>query len=127
MERRHFHLGDILSITTGRLVSPRLIEGVYDILGYMTRDTLWTHQLPRASGECRPWLLRWHPQLAEVDASIVNSENWEQWLACQVTLFGRTLPVQRIPADDHERKHPWDELVAMRGTDEGIIPVALSH
>ena len=29
-----------------------------------------------------------------------------------------TYAVPKIPADDHERKHPWDELVAMRGSDE---------
>lgn len=53
---REFHIGDILSITTERLVSPRLIEGVYDILNYMTGDNLMTHQLPRASRHCAPYL-----------------------------------------------------------------------
>jgi hypothetical protein len=28
--------------------------------------------------------------------------------------------VPRIPADDHDRKNPVDELIAMRGTDEGL-------
>ncbi len=31
---RDFDLGDIPSITTGALVSPRHIDGVYDILDY---------------------------------------------------------------------------------------------
>ena len=49
---RDFHIGDILSVTTGRLVSPRRMDGVYDILNFMTGDNLFTHQLPRAAREC---------------------------------------------------------------------------
>ena len=30
-ETRMFHLGDVLTITTGCLVSPRHVEGIYDI------------------------------------------------------------------------------------------------
>ena len=59
-----FHLGDILSVTTSRLVSPRHIDGVYDILNWMTGDNLFTHQLPRASRECEGPLLAQHPDLA---------------------------------------------------------------
>lgn len=58
-----FHISDILSITTGRLVSNRHIEGVYDILNFLTGDNLFTHQLPRASRECEPWLRTQFPQL----------------------------------------------------------------
>lgn len=50
MTTKTFHLGDILTITTGRLVSPRHMEGVYDILNWMTgEDLLVTHQIPRWS------------------------------------------------------------------------------
>lgn len=48
-EGKRFHLGDVLSITTGHLLSPRHMEGVYEILNHMTGDQLFTHQLPRAS------------------------------------------------------------------------------
>ncbi len=60
---RAFHIGDILSVTTGIFVSPDGIGGLYDILNYMTGDDLYTHQLPRASQQCRPALLAQHPQL----------------------------------------------------------------
>ena len=75
MKTKKFHLGDVLSITTGRLVSPRHMDGVYDILNFMTGDNLFTHQLPRASDECKPHLLAQFPQLAEVDTSGVNGKN----------------------------------------------------
>lgn len=63
---RQFHLGDILTITTGRLVSPRHMDGVYDILNYMTGDTLFTHALPRASRECEEPLREMYPWLRAV-------------------------------------------------------------
>ena len=31
-QTRYFHIGDVLTITTGCLLSPRHMEGVYDIL-----------------------------------------------------------------------------------------------
>lgn len=120
---KRFHLGDILSLTTRRLVSMRHMEGVYDILNYMTRDNLFTHQLPRAYKECKPWLLRQHPWLKQIDASNVTPENHKDWLAKQCGAFGEHHNVERIPQDDHDRIDPYDELVIMRGTDEGIIIV----
>lgn len=107
---RQFHIGDVLSITTDRLVSPRHIEGVYDILNFMTGDSLFTHQLPRAQRECRPHLLKQHPQLAEVDDSTVTPETWKAWLDEQVQRFGETLPIAPIPAGAHEFIDPISEL-----------------
>lgn len=49
METKSFHIGDVLSAMTGTLVSPRHIGGVYDVLNWMTGESLMTHQLPRAS------------------------------------------------------------------------------
>jgi hypothetical protein len=136
---KQFHIGDVLTITTGRLVSLRHIEGVYDILNYMTRDNLYTHQLPRAMQECKPHLLRQHPFLdsAEMQSEVSNliaelaapSGDGEPrplitgWLARLAARYGETLNVEPIPQDDHDVKDPYDELVAMRGTDEGIIPI----
>jgi hypothetical protein len=45
---RTFDLGDVLSITTGRLVSQRGMDGIYDVLNFMTGDDLMTHQLPKS-------------------------------------------------------------------------------
>jgi len=53
---RRFHIGDILSISACRLASPRGMEGIYDILGYMTDDSPFTTQLPRFIEECSPFL-----------------------------------------------------------------------
>lgn len=122
---KQFHIGDVLSITTGRLVSTRKMDGVVDILSYMTGDKLWTHQLPRASDECKPWLIRQHPKLNDVDvisldAMIKRAKDQPEiscaidaWLVQQAKLVGEYLEIEPIPADDHTRIHPHAELVQM--------------
>jgi hypothetical protein len=119
---RDFHLGDILTVTTGRLVSPRLMDGLYDILNYMTNDNLFTHQLPRASDECAPYLLKQHPYLAAVAPPDFPTQDaaWE-WLNEQVAIFGERLPVSPIPLDAHTYKHPVQELVEMVGPERVIV------
>jgi len=41
---------------TGRLLSPRGVEGAYDILHYMTGEDPYTTQIPRFMQECAPQL-----------------------------------------------------------------------
>jgi hypothetical protein len=123
-EMKDYHLGDVLSITTGCLVSPRHIEGVYDILNFMTGDNLFTHQLPRVWEECRPHLQAQHPQLAAIDASGVNKDNWRAWLDEQVAVYGEMLPVRPVPADAHEQIDPIAEAIAMMGgNDHRVLEV----
>ena len=109
---KEFHLGDILSISTDRLVSPTRMDGVYDILNYMTGDNLFTHQLPRAMEECAPYLLDQMPWLAEIQPDD-DVEDWEVWLLCQAAERGEYHFVQPIPADDHDIIDPVDELQQM--------------
>ena len=117
MTTRDFHLGDVLSVTTERLVSPRHVGGLYDILGYMTGESLFTHQLPRAGRACAPALLAQHPTLADVDASGVTADNWSEWLAEQVARFGETLPVAPLAAGEYAPRDPLVELSEMIGGD----------
>jgi hypothetical protein len=102
-----------------------VIDGVYEILNFMTRDNLFTHQLPRASDECRPALLAQHPQLVNVDATGVNKENWRKWLDEQITRFGESLQVTALEAGAHDRRNPLDELVDMVGPDR-VLPVIIA-
>lgn len=118
---RKFHLGDILSITTGKLVSPKGMDGIYGILNYMSGDDLFTHQLPRVSDECKPKILEQHPQLSEVDASPVNLENYQQWLAEQVAKYGEYLEIQPLSRGSHEYKNPIEELEDKVGKEKIIV------
>lgn len=127
-ETMDFHISDILSITTGRAVSctgEHVVDGIYKILSFMTGDNLFTHQLARASGECKPVLLCQHPQLADVDAGGVNRDNWRQWVAEQVAKFGEFLPVTALAETEHVRRDPLAEAVEMMGADR-VIPVVVA-
>src|SRR5690242_17492626 len=115
-----FHIGDILSVTSDRLVSPRHIGGVYDILGWMTGEELFTHQLPRASRECEGNLRAQFPDLAAVavpDFDIPDGASKDEamavvmgWLDGVVAEHGETREVRPLPEADHTSIDPIDEL-----------------
>ena len=118
--KRQFHLGDILSITTGCLLPPGGLDGVYAILKFMTRDDVYTNQIPRFCDECRPYLFKQHPQLKNVDASNVNPINCKQWIEEQIEIFGEYLEVEVIPMDDHKKKDYVEELKEQFGENNVI-------
>lgn len=147
---RRFDLGVLLTVTTGRLLTKRIgpddngIGQLYDLLGWMTNDSPYSHQLSRFAAECRPWLLRWFPELDAAgtppnlarlaqlieDATHRRQPNegavamWLSWLQERGTCDCKAgYDVRRIPQDDHEKTHPYDELVAMRGTDEDVVVI----
>jgi hypothetical protein len=124
MNTKTFHLGDILSITTGRLVSPRHMDGIYDILNWMTGDNLFTHQLPRAVDECQEPLLAQHPDLAAITPpeNFGGKETVDRWLAEQVAAYGETREVTPLAADEHSSIDPLAELRMMK-PDAEIITV----
>ena len=124
-ETRAFHLGDILSITTERLVSPRHIEGVYDILGWMAGESLMTHQLVRVARECQKPLLAQHPDLRDiaVPRDLDSEGKVTAWLAGQVILYGETREVTPLAAEDHTHIDPITELRTMRADDEITVVV----
>ena len=139
MKTKQFHLGDVLSITTERLVSPRHISGVYDILNFMTGDNLFTHQLPRASDECKPFLLEQFPQLATPEMDFAVAELCEMletksgkaeveklvagWLAKQVAKYGEMFAVKPIPKVAHQFRNPIAEALDMVGKSTRIVVV----
>lgn len=125
MTTKTFHLGDILTITTGCLVSPRHIGGVYDILNFMTGDNLMTHQLPRASEECQGPLLAQHPDLAAIvppgDFGPDAKAGVEAWLAEQVAVYGEAREVAPLAAGEHAHIDPFTELHQMAPHAEVIV------
>lgn len=110
MQTKDFHLGDVLSITTGVLVSQRGMGGVYDILNWMSGDNLFTHQLPRVAREASSVLLRAHPDLATVEKPTLKPDEVAPWLAEQVAQFGETVAVPKMTVDEHESIDPMSEL-----------------
>ena len=122
-ETKTFHLGDILSVTTGRLVSPSHMDGIYEILNWMTSDNLFTHQLPRAMDECQGPLLAQHPDLAVIvpPGNFGGKEDVDRWLAEQVATYGETREVAPLAAEDHTQIDPITELQALRPDGKVIV------
>ncbi len=146
MKTKSFPLESLLTVTTGRLLTKRQgldnngISDLYDILGWMTNDSPYTTQLGRFASECKPWLLRWFPELSIANGSLKRLDEWiakaptcpEEGIKMWLTELQMMQPdllveydVPRIPMDDHEQKNAYDELVADRGTDEGIVILPL--
>lgn len=123
-EGREFPLADILSVTTERPLSRRHMDGLYDILGYMTGDSLMTHQLPRANDACKPVLLLQHPQLdGVVPPEGIDAPDLMAWLANAEREYGETLPVQPLAVWEHQ--NPIEELCDMVGPEKVfVVPVA---
>ena len=137
MNMRRFHLGDVLSITADRLVSPRHTSGVHDILNFMSGESLFTHQLGRVVKECAPYLLKQFPGLDSPQMQFALGELVEmlktpsgkkdpeklvtEWMSKVISgKYGINLPlcgeyknmldVERLQPDVHERIDPKSEL-----------------
>ena len=109
---KHFGIGAILSVVTGRLVAENGIADVYSVLNWMTGESLFTHQLPRVSREAAPVILAAHPALQDActEAEQVTPDNWRSWLETWTKRYGATLPVPVLTATNHERIDPISEL-----------------
>lgn len=119
---RSFDLGDVLSITTGRLVSTRHMDGIYDILNYLTGDSLFTHQLPRAMDACREPLLAQHPGLAAVEVPTFGEAVHDEvlaWLTEQKRIHGGSLEVS--PLAEWEHQNAIEELCDMVGSEKVYV------
>lgn len=138
---RLFPVADVLTITTGRLCSE--MGRVYEILNFMTGDSLFTHQLPRAMEECGPWIAAQYPELMssapkmrewinELDAALAIAgkdkrklqevvKNWAEGvrLLCKMP---PEIPVYELGAEMHTRIDPIEEAAAIFG-DKRVISV----
>lgn len=124
---KDFPIGAVLSVVTGRLVSENHMAGVYEVLNFMSGESLYTHQLPRVSSEAEPIILAMHPQLAEAkaEAEQVNGENWRQWLGTWTARYGKMIAVPQMNIAEHERIDPLSEL-AEKVPPDRIAVVALT-
>src|SRR5579872_4199154 len=86
--KRTFTIGQILSHYTGILMCD--IGGVYEIANFLAQDSLFTHQLPRAGRDAKPWLLESLPWLSPLTLSEVTPENFRERLGFYSDKYGAT-------------------------------------
>lgn len=120
---RDFHVGDIISITSGRLVSPRHMDGIYDIIKYMTGDSLFTHQLPRVAEECEGPLGTQHPDLVEVEIpdGLDDPALFKSFIKTLEQRYGKTRPVKPLEVGQHTHVNPMEEACDMVGAENVIV------
>jgi hypothetical protein len=138
MDSMCFHVGDVLTVATERMVSPGRMHGLCDILHFMAGEEPAYHQVPRFMGECRKAILRQYPQFAlpnfaraqsRLDQIIrscsqVTERIYEWLLEIMSGHYGFTLPlcgqfgdmleVRRLPPYAHVRKSAAYELLEMQ-------------
>ena len=120
-ETKTFPTADVLSAVTGVLVSK--IDGVYEVLSWMSGEPIWTHQLPRVSREAQTAVIAMHPtiQKAVDEAEQVNGDTWQNWLSVWLDRYGPEIAVPRLSEDQHERIDPLSELAEKMPPDRIVV------
>lgn len=121
MTTKEFATADVLSTITGRLMGE--IGGVYEVLNWMTGESVYTHQLPRIGREAMPVLVAMHPHLQQAvdEAEQVNRENWREWRQTWEDRYGPKIAVPKFTADSHERIDPLSELAEKVHPDKIVV------
>lgn len=122
-ETKQFPIENILTAMHGRLLCD--MGGVYEILNWLTGESLMTHQLPRASRESEGWLAEQFPDLAAVDVyapKITDEADVVAYIASLAAEYGTHRDVAPLPPEDHTVIDPLSELRMMR-PDAPIIVV----
>jgi hypothetical protein len=107
-----FPVDAVMSTVTGILVSQGGIGCVYEVLNWMTGESVYTHQIPRISREAVPVMLSLYPdmQAAIDEADQVNGDNWRDWLATWTGRYGAEIAVPVMNIAEHERIDALSEL-----------------
>jgi hypothetical protein len=122
-DARAFPLADILSVTTGKLLSRRHMDGIYDILSYMTEQDLMTHQLGDACDKAKPALLEQYPQLTDVrPPDGLDKHDLMAWLSNAEREHGDAFEVQPLASWQH--RDPIEDLCDKVGAEKvWVVPL----
>lgn len=124
-ETKAFPTAVVLSTITGRLLCD--IGGIYEVLSYMTGESVFTHQIPRIGREAEPVILAAHPHLREAvrEAALVNPDNWQEWRDRWIERYGAEIAVPKMTAAEHKAIDPITELQAMAPNATAAIAVVI--
>ena len=125
---KRFTLGAVLSVTTGKLLCP--FDELHEFLDYLTGQSLFTHQLPRASQSARSYILSVYEDLEFTDVPPIEGTREEREAQVKSFLdflvdsgYSKDYEFEQMPY--FEAKDPIQELIEMRGSSDGIIPVVI--
>ena len=112
--QKEFDLGAILNITTKRLFTS--MEDVYEVLNYLTGDSIYTHQLSRVMPIAKAYVLSLHPELTGVGDTVeINSfDDAKAFIKEQKKVFGNKLPLSPMgKTDGYSYVDPIEEAIDM--------------
>ena len=97
MNTRQFHLGDILSVTTGVMLSPRNMVGLGELVDFMVGDSVsgLGFSLLIAAESCRQHLFHQHPCLTRIRYPEPAPVDVDAWLAEQQRIYGEGLTISK--------------------------------
>ena len=147
-EPKEFFIGDVLSITTGRLLSPakyhadnrtHRMDGIYQIVSHLMGCEVWTHQLPAYAKPCAEAIYNQHPIFNSVEMQ-ADFEKYQAgfdacpeedkdkyldgWVSTMAAKYGETWSLKPIEAAEAYQRDPLEHLIEMRGgSEEGIIAI----
>jgi hypothetical protein len=119
---QRFALADILSVSTGRLLSKG--AGIHGLIEHLAGHPVWIHQLPRYAGPCALALVDQLPWLADIPepTHIKTEQDVADWMAPLVARYGAEHDVRPMAPGWVEQRDPIEELVERVGPDR-VIPI----
>ena len=116
-----FHLGDLISVSTGRLVAPGGFADVHRLVEHLAGGPVWTHQLPDATDALAPGLIGQHPWLVGITPpeKFADEAHIWRWLDEQIAAYGEHHEV--TPVEGGWARNPITDLLARFGPDNVLI------
>lgn len=141
MRTATFHIASVLSVVTGTLLThvgqDHPVDGLYEVLSFMTGEDLYTHALPRAANQCKPDIIRQHPWLGSADVkervahlrAMLGTPSGKAnprelilgWLSEFTMHYPEQIDLHPLPLDDRAPQDPIAEAEAMFGKDRVIV------
>jgi len=102
----------IVSMITGKMLGS--IDDAYRILDFMTDDSIFTHQIPRAQKVCGEELKKQFPQFAAIRPQEINTANAADFSLNLIENFGAEFDVSPLPAGVWQKRDPIEDLLDMQ-------------
>lgn len=97
-----FPLGDVLSVTTGKLVGEKGIIGVAELIEFLAGQPVPLIFRDTVLVECRQHVLSLYPPLNSVDPSEVSRNNWRDWLVEKKAELGNEVEISPLALELQE-------------------------
>jgi len=116
MMTQKFKLGAVLSVTTGYLLCE--IDDLYKILNFITKENLFTHQLPRAAEYAKVHICLAYPGIedTQVPDNLKSAARVEQYLEYLLKDGFYQEEYELKPMENYPAKGPIEELADMWNT-----------